>query len=273
VNSQVISHATSLTLLAELMGTGAPSPAWVWTAACLWLRVLPLVLLVPWLSWSSGARAMPSVLVAVVASVLWCVWLPAVIPVSTLPTPPMALWIAAQELWLGSVFAAVTALPIYALMWAAQWMLLAWTRESRAAFVPALWSEVYGLAACALFLALGGHRAVLNAVLDMLAAWPVGVSVATIGLAKALSGFLGAARHSVEVAVVVALPVLVSLAILEWLMGVVARTTWPAVMALVAVPLRVVVGCTVTLFATSLLFLLLDEAWIARSVASLRTLW
>jgi flagellar biosynthetic protein FliR len=236
-------------------------------------RLVPLILLAPWLLATLAPRVVQlSLLALLVVSML-----PACAGVlGTLPTAALPLiGLCARELLIGLVLGVGLALPVLALRWAGE-VIESVVRELGGDHLPqsddAPIARLYGWLAAALFVAVGGHRVALHGLARSFDAAPLGTLAA---LGDPLSLALGSARllqAALEAAALVALPVIAVLLLAEVLLALVGRlASAPLVPALgpVARPLVLLTVLWMGLMALTATL----PVWFSKALASVLALW
>lgn len=218
-------------------------------------RIIPLVLIAPWLS----LRSFPLVVRAIVVVVLAVALTPCAL--GSAPRhclEPLALLaMAIRELTVGAVFALAASLPLYALKWAGQWT-DTWRGAAIAEAVTPIsgeraspLGELYLLTGIVLFFFLGGHRIALSAFADTLSGYPVGGSLSGGGLSATVWGGMRLFANAFAFSAVVAAPVGAVLVLTEVALGLLGRIAPHIASSLSAVPLRAVLGLIASLCALS----------------------
>jgi flagellar biosynthetic protein FliR len=193
--------------------------AWAICAALLGLRLLPLVLIAPWLAAGYAPRL---VQLAITACLVVCLLPIAATPEAlTLPAGTLSLFLlAARELLVGLVLGVSLAVPVLAVRWAGE--LVGWSFGG-AADEESPFATLHGLFAAGLFVTLGGHRLALAALARSFDVAPLGTlalpgHAADIAASSAL--LLG---QAIAVTALIALPVLIALALAAALLALFAR--------------------------------------------------
>lgn len=191
-------------------------------AACaglLGLRVLPLVLIAPWLAAGYAPRL---VQLAIAACLVVCL-----LPIAMAPAPPALpggtlslVLLGMRELLVGLVLGVSLAVPVLAVRWAGE--LIGWSfGDGLEAGSP--FATLHGLFAAALFVTLGGHRLALAALARSFEVAPLGtlaVPSHAAGIAASSALLLG---QAIAVTALIALPVLIALALSDALLVLFAR--------------------------------------------------
>lgn len=195
--------------------------AWSICAGLLGLRLLPLVLIAPWLAAGYAPRL---VQLAITACLVVCLLPIAVTPEAlALPDDTSSLiLLGARELLVGLVLGVSLAVPVLAVRWAGELIGLSFG-GSQESSEDSPFATLHGLFAAALFLALGGHRLALAALARSLEAVPLAelaLPEHATGIAAGSALLLG---QAIAVAALIALPVLIALALADALLALFAR--------------------------------------------------
>lgn len=194
--------------------------AWLICAGLLGLRLLPLVLIAPWLAAGYAPRL---VQLAITACLVVCL-LPIAVTPDALALPESALGLALlglRELLIGLVLGVSLAVPVLAVRWAGE--LVGMSFGSAGDDSP--FATLHGLFAAALFVTLGGHRLAIAALARSLDAAPL----ATLALPAHATGIAASSAlllgQAIATATLIALPVLIALALSDALLALFARLT------------------------------------------------
>jgi flagellar biosynthetic protein FliR len=235
-------------------------------AVLLALRVLPLVLLVPWLA---VPRAPLALVPAVTAVLVLCLHSPAAASAPALPLASVTLTaLGLRELLIGVVYALPLALPLRAIEWSG---VLA-GRGLGAPFAERALSSLLLTLAAASFFALGGHRVALRMLADELGRVPIGL---LRGPADSLALVTGTARllgDAFALALLLALPALAVLLLVELGVAVAGRSAGARNLDWLLPPLRPALWLVATWVGIALLVQTLPGVFDA-SLRAARALW
>ena len=235
-------------------------------AVLLALRLLPLVLLVPWLC---VPRA-PLVLVPAVTAVLvLCLHSPAAASAPALPLSGLTLAaLGLRELLLGVVYALPLALPLRAIEWSG----VVSGRGLGAPFAERALSSLWLTLGAALFFALGGHRVALRMLADELGRVPLGLlrgPADGLALATGTAQLLG---EAFALALLLALPALAVLLVIELGVALAARGAGARNLDWLLPPLRPSLWLAAVWVGVALLVQTLPGIF-AHSLRAARALW
>lgn len=206
-------------------------------------RIGPVVVVTPFFSTRGG----PATLRLALLLALTLVFAPIARAHATLPTGPAGLY-ALRELAIGTAWAIAVAVPFHAMDVAGRLADLARGASLAEVIAPTTGDrtsplgDLLSLAAVAAFFALGGHRAAMLGLAASLEQAPIG--------ALSADGRFGveAARivaSSLTLGVALALPVLVTLVVVEIGLGLVARASPRVQVFFIGMPLRAGLGLAV----------------------------
>ena len=235
-------------------------------ALLLALRLLPLVLLVPWLA---VPRAPIALVPALTVVLVLCLHAPAAASAPALPlaAAPIAL-LGLRELLLGVVYALPLALPLRAVEWSG-------VLSGRALAAPgadrALSSLLVTLAA-AMFFALGGHRVALRALADELGRVPLGHMTGPSDALALVSGTAQLLGEAFALAVLLALPVIALLLLGELGVALAARGSSARDLGWLLPPLRPALWLAALWVGIALLAQLLPDV-LRAALSAARALW
>ena len=238
------------------MSLGLPD-ALALAMVCLLLgaRLVPIVVIVPWLSPVSVPLVVRLGLVVGLVVAL----LPSALAAGVPAGVPMAL-VALREGLVGLTFSLAAAAPLVALQWGGElvdtWRGAAFPERTDVRLPSRPLGSLFSFLAVALFWLLGAHRVALLAFADGLHAAPFDRTVAS-----SASVAWGAARivaDALAFAVAVAGPVLAALVIYDLAWGLAARAAGLFPATLVSMPLRALVAIVAVLLGLS--FVMNDAA-------------
>jgi type III secretion protein T len=263
-----------LDLLSRLLG-GPDLARWLGVGVLLAARVLPLVLLAPFLA----TRAAPTLLRAGVGLAL----VVALAPLAEAAAPPLPVGgaialLALREALVGATFAVAAAVPLYALDWAGR-LVDGWRGASQGE-VQAPGGErttplgaLYLTLGVALFVSTGGLRLALAAFADGLRASPLGAAAPALGAGGVSLVALGVARlvaDALAFALAVAAPAGVAVVIVDVGLGLLGRASPQIPTHFAGMPLRAAAGLGAALLALSLVVDRLPGAFAAAVAAAAR---
>lgn len=219
-------------------------------------RVAPLTFLAPWLA----LRGTPAALRVALALSLTVAMTP--IALATAPPLPgdlLALAVAlTREATLGAIFAIATAVPLHALEHAGRMIDALRGASSSEIALPSgeatsPMGALHGMLGATLFLALGGHRLVIDALGDSLISVPAGAAIGHGDLAAIALGSARIVVAALTLAVSFAAPALVSLVTVEIALGLVGRAAPAIPTHFAGMPLRAAVGIAAVLLGIAVL--------------------
>jgi flagellar biosynthesis protein FliR len=235
-------------------------------AILLALRLLPLVLLVPWLC---VPRAPLALVPALTIVLVFCLHSPAAASAPALPLAGATLaLLGLRELLLGVVYALPLALPLRAIEWSG---VLA-GRGLGMPFAERALSSLLLTLSAALFFALGGHRVALRALADELGRVPLGLlrgPTDSLALATGAAQLLG---EAFALALLLALPVLAVLLLVELGVALAARGAGTRGLDWLLPPLRPALWLAAVWIGVALLVQTLPGIF-AESLRAARALW
>lgn len=210
----------------------------------LWLRLLPVCVLLPSAAMRRVVVAGPGFVAGLLSVCLVALLAPA--PASTGLVPA-----AARELLVGAAFALSAGAPLLALAWFGHVLdlLVAPGQRSEAGAL----SRLYGAFGLALFFALGGHRLLLAALVGLLGRVPLGAEAAQFDAGR-VGAMAGSLAQALAWTLVWAAPFAGALVGFDLIAGLIARYLDRASFAAAAAPLRTLCG---------LVLLLLGGAFVA----------
>jgi type III secretory pathway component EscT len=220
-------------------------------------RVAPLSVLAPWLALKG---APPLVRTAIVLA-LTVSLAPLALEVAPAAVPgghELAL-LTVREALVGSLFALVSGLPLFALDWAGR-LVDTWRGASLAEVIAPTTGErtspmgdLYLLGGIVLFLSLGGHRFAIEAFADGLVAVPPGTVDVTAGLEATALTAMRLAGSALAFAMAVAAPAAAAIVLVEVSLGLVARAAPQIPVFFAGMPLRAATGIAAALLAAAVL--------------------
>ena len=235
-------------------------------ALLLALRLLPLVLLVPWLC---VPRAPLALVPAVTVVLVLCLHSPAAASAPALPFAAVTLAaLGLRELLVGVVYALPLALPLRAIEWSG----VVSARGLGAPFAERALSSLLLTLAAALFFALGGHRVALRALADELGRVPLGLlrgPADSLALATGTAQLLG---EAFALALLLALPALAVLLVFELGVALSARGSGARNLDWLLPPLRPALWLAAVWVGVALLVQTLPEIF-AAGLRAARVLW
>ena len=219
-------------------------------------RVLPLSILLPWMS----LRGIPPLLRTLVVLALTLALAPlAVAACAELPEGPLALAPALlREVFVGTLFALAAALPLHALEWGGALVdgfrgaSLSEVRSPGALDATTPLGALYQSLGVAVFLSLGGHRLFLSAFADALVTHPIGTAFASGSLLEVSLGASKLVGAALAIAAGVAAPAALLLILGELSLALLGRAAPQVQVFFLGMPLRAGLGILGTLLAMGL---------------------
>lgn len=219
-------------------------------------RVAPLTILAPWLA----LRGTPPLLRTALLLSLSV----AMTPIALASAPPLPAdavsfaLAAAREAVLGTVFAIATAIPLHALDLAGRLIdSMRGASQSESNLPGGDRSSALGalhlMLGASIFLVLGGHRLVIDALAGSLLAAPAGAAIAAPDLGEILLGATRIVVAALTLAVSFAAPAAVSLVAVEVALGLIGRAAPAIPMHFAGMPLRAAIGIAAVLLGLAVL--------------------
>lgn len=256
------------TLLNAWLGPIAPASI-VTVGLLLLARVLPLVVLTPWLR-VPGSNALVSLSVT---SLLWVTLLPYAVSraATALPTGFVLMLSLLREALLGASFAVVARLPLEAIAWAGGLADRASADLQRTELDKTPLTQLYRWLGLALFVTLGGAELAITTIADGLLQVPLGGLIAWSSARQVVFVFVSLCTSAVTLGIVLSMPVLLGTFLVDVTQAIVARwiAHWPPTQ--LWLPLKHTVAVALALFSLSLIASTLPDVYVT-SIAHARSL-
>jgi type III secretion protein T len=233
------------------------------------LRLLPLVLIAPWLAASYAPRL---VQLAITACLVVCLLPIAVTPHTLAALPESAVSLALlglRELLIGLVLGVALAVPVLAVRWAGELIGVAVGTPQDG---ESPYATLHGVLAAALFVTLGGHRLALAALARSLESAPLATLTLPDNALAIAAGSAALLADAITSAALIALPVLIALALSDALLALFARLTSTAFLPDLAGTSRALLALAVVWMSLAALIGSLP-GWFDNALAQALKLW